>query len=286
MIKGTTSITTSIQQKQIRKGAIYFLLMFLMNVAYSTPTNWNLYNHDFYNHSLTSKVSTEGQNSVIIKSKPIPINETTPNYLRDFEKQNRIGGVLFQTINASEFAGKHLHISTFAKYSPFNVEAFTKKYQRHLKNIPKDKIRKMWKNYRQYRFLLMDLNRSNFDTFFAKKSIGITVFAHQAEKVSIFEMTNPGNETPINWERFNTEIDVPTDTLYLTIILWIKGYGTAFFDHVVVAEQGDKLKQSVRTVKYQACSRCKKNTFLLYLKNTSRSKNTDFNNLSFEKHRN
>ncbi len=228
------------------------------------PMNWRVFDYAYTEFdTLKSEQAQDGETLAIIDGTALNFAD----YLEKHHYEYQPEGFLYQTIDASQYRGKHLHISAFARNIRPDFEKLENLFSEQLTEIQKlmggqNKVgshspqqasylkkRDAWRAER-HAAVTSNFSKHIRDSY-AQSRYGIWVLLHMEggtkdqPKIRKFSPTSTGNiSTPERWQRFNIEVSIPEHCHKITVVFWSWGVSKAQVDHFAIVEHGPELNRS------------------------------------------
>lgn len=251
-----------------------FSFLFTSSFAAPLPKEWYLHNSDYFQGGIEK-----------LKSNPIHGDQIA--YLQNFElkgpdiiksiyESRSAIGRLSQTISAKNLRGKHFHISAYAALSKKSTELLKKSYLKNRKIELNKKFPNLSEKEMTKRIESIKKRAHTFIDYFSNDAtFGIDAYIHLDNKILKGGMTGPIGKPNPKWQRFNIEIDIPSNATHITIVFWAKGLGKFLVDHFAFVERGSPTTSALGQVR--------NSKFTEELKLIKLLPQKEFSNLSFEK---
>jgi len=240
------------KQKQRISSLPYAILLFSTIASFNASAGMGLESWVVYSNPGVPVIAEdiqfplEGQFVAAIKPPMIPFNDKTKP--REIDKYT-FGWLdhyyLAQTINAKNYKGKHLHISSYIKLDQEGVAKHIEIYQKWM----------LAKMVEYYKSINVDINEqdipipsqvSYFKKLLSHTEIMINVFLSSDNGFITDSSINQYSANSDQWQRLNAAVDIPENCNTITIAVWMKGFGNLYIDDFVIAEQGEKLNTNRR----------------------------------------
>lgn len=188
----------------------------------------------------------EGQFVAAIKPPMLPIHDNIKP--RDIDKYT-FGWLdyyyLAQTINAKNYRGKHLHISSYIKLDKKDVTERIEAYQKWIFKKMVDYYKSINMNIDE-KDIPIPSQVNHFKRLVSSTEVMINVFLSNKNDFVRHASINQYSANSDQWQRLNAEVDIPEDCEAITVTVWMKGFGNLYVDDFVIAEQGKHLNTTRR----------------------------------------